>query len=73
MDNCLFVKLQFKQIFSGPEKSLAPHEITLQYTEMYKGRRPISPYTMYAGVELLKLKTCIKNFKCIRSTLSRFL
>ena len=51
-------------LLDGPEKSLAQCEIILQYIEIYRGKRPVSPYTMYAGVELFKFNIYFKNFKC---------
>ena len=56
-------------LLDGPDKSLAQCE---QYIEIYRGKRPVSPYTMYAGVELFKFNTYFKNVKCNRSMRSRF-
>ena len=55
-------------LLDGLDKSLAQCEIILQYIEI----RPVSPYTMYAGVELFKFNTYFKNFKWNRSMRSRF-
>ena len=59
-------------LLDGPDKSLAQCEIILQYIEIYRRKRPFSPYTMYAGVELFKFNIYFKIFKCNRSMRSRF-
>ena len=59
-------------LLDGPDKSLAQCEIILQYIEIYRGKLPISSYTMFAVVELFKFNTYFKIFKCNRSMRSRF-
>ena len=52
-------------LLDGPEKSLAQCKIILQYIEIYRGKQPVSPYTMYAGGELFKFNPNYVCSKCL--------